>query len=108
MFLISDILVSDYSSIIYDFSILEKDIVLYTPDLHEYQEARGLYIDYTNYFKYPVTQTIENLIHTIKNIRNINNDTDRKHLKNTFFKYQDSNSALRIAQFTHSLLNNKY
>lgn len=41
----SDILVSDYSGIIFDYCIMHKPIYLWTYDYEEYQERRGLYFD---------------------------------------------------------------
>ncbi len=41
----SDILVSDYSGLIPDYSIMHKPIYLWTYDYDQYQEARGLYFD---------------------------------------------------------------
>ena len=45
LMLASDILISDYSSIIYDFAILDRPIVVYTYDFDTYKEKRGMYID---------------------------------------------------------------
>jgi CDP-glycerol glycerophosphotransferase len=41
----ADILISDYSSVFFDFSILERPMFCYAPDLETYQEKRGLYLD---------------------------------------------------------------
>ena len=40
--LISDLLITDYSSIMVDFMILRKPVILYVPDLIEYEKSRGL------------------------------------------------------------------
>lgn len=40
----ADILISDYSSCIWDFSLQYKPVFLYCPDLGKYQEARDFYI----------------------------------------------------------------
>ena len=42
---ISDILISDYSSIMIDYSILERPIFNYIYDFDEYKEKRGMYFD---------------------------------------------------------------
>ena len=42
---IADILISDYSSIIIDYSILKRPIYSYAYDYDEYLEKRGMYID---------------------------------------------------------------
>lgn len=41
---IVDVLVTDYSSIFYDFLPLGREIVFYTPDYEQYAEERGLYV----------------------------------------------------------------
>lgn len=41
----SDILISDYSSIFFDFSILDRPMLSYTYDYEKYAEQRGLYFD---------------------------------------------------------------
>ena len=38
---VSDCLISDYSSCIWDYSIMGKPIYLYTPDVDEYDKERG-------------------------------------------------------------------
>lgn len=44
LLLISDILISDYSSIMIDYSILGRPIFGYTPDYEAYKASRGLYV----------------------------------------------------------------
>lgn len=41
----SDMLISDYSSIMFDYSILNRPIFLYTYDYDEYSAQRGMYFD---------------------------------------------------------------
>lgn len=45
LMLASDILISDYSSIIFDYSILDRPIIVYTYDYDTYKDKRGMYID---------------------------------------------------------------
>lgn len=40
-----DVLITDYSSIMFDFAIKQKPILLYCPDLKSYRKERGLYFD---------------------------------------------------------------
>ncbi|MEP3590473.1 MAG: glycosyltransferase [Marinobacter sp.] len=40
-----DVLISDYSSIVVDFLVLDRPVILYVPDYEEYRSERGLYID---------------------------------------------------------------
>lgn len=46
LFKISDILISDYSASMADFSILERPVLCFAYDYEEYRKERGLYMDY--------------------------------------------------------------
>lgn len=41
----SDLLITDYSSIMFDYALLEKPIFIYAPDYDKYVEERGVYFD---------------------------------------------------------------
>ena len=60
LYLAADVLVSDYSSSVYDFAVTGKPIVLYAPDLDRYRDTvRGLYFDYEDWAPGPVATTQE-------------------------------------------------
>ncbi|HEX6457753.1 MAG TPA: bifunctional glycosyltransferase family 2 protein/CDP-glycerol:glycerophosphate glycerophosphotransferase [Thermoleophilaceae bacterium] len=41
----SDVLVTDYSSLMFDYGVLDRPIVIHAPDWEEYKERRGVYFD---------------------------------------------------------------
>lgn len=41
---LSDVLVTDYSSIMFDYAVLQRPIVLFQPDVAEYTAKRGMYL----------------------------------------------------------------
>jgi len=45
LLLITDVLVTDYSSVVFDFVVTGRPVVLFTPDLEKYRSSRGLYLD---------------------------------------------------------------
>ena len=45
LMILSDVLISDYSSIFFDYSIMEKPMLYYTYDYDEYAQKRGMYFD---------------------------------------------------------------
>ena len=47
--LISDMLITDYSSVCMDFVLLDKPCVFFVPDLDEYTSGRPFYSDYRSY-----------------------------------------------------------
>lgn len=61
---ISDVLLTDYSSAIWDFSLMEKPAFLYTPDLKEYETERDFYTPIASW-PYPYSCTMEELVDSI-------------------------------------------
>ncbi|WP_022795663.1 CDP-glycerol glycerophosphotransferase family protein [Bavariicoccus seileri] len=46
LLLIADILITDYSSVMFDYSLLDRPVILYVPDRNEYvYRTRGIYFD---------------------------------------------------------------
>lgn len=43
---VTDLLITDYSSIIFEYSIYKKPMLFYAPDMEEYGVERGFYLDY--------------------------------------------------------------
>ena len=52
----SDILVSDYSGILFDYSIMQKPIFLWPYDFEKYNKVRGLYMDLRKELPYKIDQ----------------------------------------------------
>lgn len=65
LFKVSDMLISDYSSVFFDFSITEKPMIAYLFDYEEYNLGRGMYFDIRKYIDY--SQTQEGLVEMIRN-----------------------------------------
>ncbi len=43
---VTDVLISDYSSIFYDFMLTGKPILFYVPDAENFEDYRGLYFGF--------------------------------------------------------------
>lgn len=57
----ADVLVTDYSSIMFDFAVTGKKIVLFTYDRQEYLMNRGMYLDPTK-LEFPTADTVDELM----------------------------------------------
>lgn len=66
-----DILISDYSSIFFDFLGTRRPILFYVPDLKEYTENRGLYIPLEQ-LPGPVSENLEDIAFYINDIERVN------------------------------------
>ena len=63
---ITDILVTDYSSVIFEYSFFERPVVFFTPDLDEYRGSRDFYYPLDRYTYGDVVMNDDELIKAIK------------------------------------------
>lgn len=67
--LASDFLITDYSSIVFDFMLMHKPAFLFTPDLQEYQKERGFYQP-MSYYPFSNSLNHQELCQNIRNFEN--------------------------------------
>lgn len=78
---ICDILISDYSSIMIDYSILERPIYCFAYDYEKYMKQRGTAYDLKTELPNGITETEDKLIHQIKKC-----DFNKEKTKTKIFK----------------------
>ena len=66
LLLVADVLITDYSSIIFEFSLLNKPIIYFTYDIDKYKNGRGLYYSFDTYVYGAVTENADELIKAIQ------------------------------------------
>ncbi|MFJ8859363.1 CDP-glycerol glycerophosphotransferase family protein [Streptomyces sp. NPDC102451] len=66
---LADVLVTDYSSIMFDYALLDRPIVLFAPDLDAYAAERGSYFDLREKAPGPVTATEEELFAVLSRLK---------------------------------------
>lgn len=63
LYLVSDVMITDYSSVMFDYSLLHKPMYFYAYDLEKYRDSlRGFYFDFLGEIPGPVSQTTDELI----------------------------------------------
>lgn len=68
LYLISDLLITDYSSVMFDYSILNRPMIFYAYDLENYQDKlRGFYFDFVQEAPGPIVTTTKELVSNILN-----------------------------------------
>ncbi|MFJ9621489.1 CDP-glycerol glycerophosphotransferase family protein [Streptomyces sp. NPDC101181] len=66
---LTDVLVTDYSSIMFDFALLDRPILLFAPDLEAYAADRGSYFDLREKAPGPVTETQDELFAALAELK---------------------------------------
>lgn len=71
LYLISEMLITDYSSVFFDYAILKRPMIFYVYDIEEYRDKlRGFYFDLEKEAPGPLVKTTEELIAEIKKLDN--------------------------------------
>lgn len=92
LYFVSDLLVTDYSSTVVEYVLLDKPIILYAYDLEKYD--RGFYRDYEKTVPGGVAHTQEELLEYLTNLQK---DTQkRQNFAKLQYDYRDGNSSERI------------
>ena len=67
LYLMADALITDYSSVMFDYSILKRPMFFFAYDLEQYKnDLRGFYFDFLAQAPGPVVQTTDALIEAIQ------------------------------------------
>jgi CDP-glycerol glycerophosphotransferase len=64
--LAADVLVTDYSSIMFDYAVLDRPIVVHAPDWEVYRALRGAYFDLPTEGPGPMTRTEDELVDALR------------------------------------------
>lgn len=92
----SDIVISDYSSLIFEYSLLERPMIFYAYDLDEYESDRAFYYDYRSFVPGGIVTDTEGIISAIKKAENDFDKEKINHFKNKFMSACDGHSSARI------------
>lgn len=102
LLLISDILITDYSSIMIEFALLNKPIIFFTYDFESYlTEERGFYFDFKSTVPGPVVYDSNQLIDVIKS--NSFDENKISEFVKTQFNEMDGQSSKRVVDYLMKL-----
>ncbi len=80
LYLISDICITDYSSVFFDYANLRRPMLFFTYDLDKYRDVlRGFYIDMFTEVPGPLLFTTEEVIQAIQNIEAIKKKYEKRY-----------------------------
>ncbi len=93
---VGELLITDYSNIMFEFSFMKKPVFLYASDMEEYGRERGFYFDYAS-LPYDKARTKEELITNINNFDNLVYLTEVEAFLNQLTIYETGNASKCVA-----------
>ncbi len=103
-----DLLITDYSSVYFDYLLLNRPIVFAPFDYETYiQQERYLYFDYETVTPGPKTKNWNEVMEQLHFLSSNTNSfaKERESIKNRFHCYQDNRSAQRIYEYITRIAN---
>ena len=67
MLFVTDILITDYSSVVFEAALLNIPMLFYAFDLQRYMATRGFYYEYEQLVPGKIVETFQRLVKAIKN-----------------------------------------
>jgi CDP-glycerol glycerophosphotransferase len=100
LYLISDLLVTDYSSVFFDYSNLDKPVIFYMYDLEQYRDkTRGFYLSLTE-LPGPIVESELDLVTEIKKavLKDPKSDAQYQEFKEKFVPKDDGSASARVIE----------
>ncbi|GIH10481.1 glycosyl transferase [Rhizocola hellebori] len=98
LMLSADVLITDYSSVMFDFALLDRPIVIYAPDWEHYVRTRGVYFDLLKEPPGLVTTTEEELQRGFDSGEVWAYDERRRAFRERFCQFDDGKAAERVVR----------
>ncbi|MHA1273753.1 MAG: CDP-glycerol glycerophosphotransferase family protein [Promethearchaeota archaeon] len=101
LLIISDVLITDYSSVFIDFLFLNRPIIFFAHDLEKFKKVRDFYYDYENFVPGPIVKTGDELLELLNELEKFDKEYERKrvNVRKIFNKYNDGKAIERIMNF---------
>lgn len=95
---VSDICISDYSSLVFEYSLFGRPMIFLAYDLDEYFDWRGFYYDYKDFVPGPILTDTEEIVAYISDIENQFDKEKVTAFREKFMSACDGHATERIMQ----------
>lgn len=65
----ADVCITDYSSLVFEYSLFGRPMIFYAPDLCDYNDWRGFYYDYRTFVPGPIVEDTAGLLRGLQEIK---------------------------------------
>jgi CDP-glycerol glycerophosphotransferase len=97
LYLVSDMLITDYSSVMFDYSILKRPMIFYVYDIKEYEEElRGFYFDFIKEAPGPFVRTTQELTEQILSYEGSNYQERYDNFSQKYHMFENGKAAEKV------------
>lgn len=98
LYLAADILITDYSSVMFDFAVTGKPMIFLTPDIEKYVADRGFYFDFVAEAPGPICHTTAEVMTVLENIDDVAKQYGQAYetWQNKFTPLEDGKATARV------------
>ena len=98
-------LITDYSSVMFDFSLLNRPMLFFAYDKHKYKnELRGFYFSYTEEMPGPISTTTEELIHDVRTYNGADYIDKYRKFKEKYNSIDDGEASGKVVKLVEELI----
>ncbi len=101
LYLISDILITDYSSVFFDYANLRRPMLFFTYDLENYRDVlRGFYFDIEELVPGPLLYHTEEIIDAVHRIDEVSREYSQRYdeFYRRFCEWEDGHAAEKVVK----------
>ena len=95
LLMVADVCTTDYSSVVFDYSLRNKPMLFFAFDLEEYYDERGFYYPYEEFVPGPVVRTMEELMAAMEEIEQFD-ENRMKNFRDAYMSGCDGHATERI------------
>ncbi len=98
LYIAADVLITDFSSVMFDYTVTGKPIMFLAPDLERYRAERGFYFDFETMAPGPILNTDAEVLQTLGRIDQLSKDYETRYRawQQKFNSLEDGNAAKRV------------
>ena len=100
-----DAVITDYSSLMWDYSLTKKPCFLYAPDIDDYEKERGFYVPVSEW-PFPISRTNEELINIINSFDETQYISAVEEHHRKMGSYEDGSASFRVMELISRGRNN--
>lgn len=102
LYLVADVLITDYSSSMFDFTVTGKPIIFLVPDIDSYAGKRGFYFDFEKLAPGPILRDSSELGNLLENLESLQEEYRERYLawQQKFNALEDGGASARVLDAT--------